>query len=62
MKAFWVDRYGEQEQPMTKKEWIAFDPDTDKRPFLVRLLASLKFSAKVKKNGAEVQVTGGTDF
>jgi hypothetical protein len=37
-------------------------PPVDRRGFWVRLLDSLRIGAKVKKRGAEIQITGGTDF
>ena len=65
MKPFWVSRY-DDDRPMTRQEWIQFNPPVDKRPFLARLASSIRckvgWSGGVKDGRPKVTITGGTDF
>lgn len=68
-RAWEVDRYGEDGTDgtggMSRGEWLRFDPVVDERPFLVRLVSSVKVKlgwAGGLKGKPKVEVTGGTDF
>jgi hypothetical protein len=51
---------------MSHKEWLQYDPNEkppDNRPFIVRLLASIRISPKVNLKGVHgAEIKGGTDF
>jgi hypothetical protein len=64
MKPFWVSRY-EDDRPMTRQEWIQFNPPVDERGFWARLWDSrkLKFGwVGGLKGKPKVEVNMGTDF
>lgn len=57
--------------PETYQEWLTFEPQVDNRPFLVRLLCSIRpriapsvssAGGKTRVKVEEVGISGGTDF